>query len=123
MTVPRTIYAIKHTVTKRIYIGSTSKPIKQRYYAHLSKLRNNKHSAKLMQEDYNKYGEKYEIYKLGVINSFEERFKEYEEMIKHNTFDKRFGYNQGDEERAKRILFMLREPVQIKEDLSDLDEH
>lgn len=121
---PRIIYAIQHSVTKRIYIGSTAKTIGERYYVHITRLKNNKHSVSLMQEDFNIYGEHYDVYKLGIIESFNERHKEYEEMVKYNTLDIRYGYNQGDAKRCKHIIKTFEnQPLNIKKDLSDIKEH
>lgn len=121
---PREIYAIKHKITKRIYIGSTSMEIEDRYRWHMKDLKKGVHTSVLMQEDFNKYGEQYDVYRIGVINSREEKLKEYEEMIKHNTFDVRYGYNQGDAKRCGKIIRKLTEPpFPIKDDLSDLDDH
>lgn len=100
---PRKIYAIKHNVTGRVYIGSTGKPIQDRYCAHIRLLRRGKHSSKLMQKDFIEYGEDYTVFELGTIPSEEEREKEYEYMLKYNTGDRRYGYNQYDvEHRAKK---------------------
>lgn len=88
------------------------------------RLKKGVHTSVLMQEDFNKYGEQYDVYRIGVINSREEKLKEYEEMIKHNTFDVRYGYNQGDAKRCGKIIRKLTEPpFPIKDDLSDLDDH
>ncbi len=123
MGYPKEIYAIKHKVTKRIYIGSTSRGIEERYVNHLYLLRNGKHSSKLMQEDYDKYGEQYDVYRLGVIANATEKTKEYEAMIEHNTFDERYGYNQGDKKKCRKIIRDMFNSFPVKDDLSDLDEH
>ena len=52
-----TIYAIRCKETKKMYIGRTRQETEERVKAHLTLLRSNKHTSKLMQEDYNKYGE------------------------------------------------------------------
>ena len=66
MGYPQKIYAIKHKVTKRIYIGTTCREIEIRYRAHINDLKKNKHPSVLMQEDFNKYGEKYDVYEIGI---------------------------------------------------------
>ena len=123
MSYPKEIYAIKHKITKRIYIGSTARRIEKRYLEHLYTLRKGQHPCKLMQEDYDKYGEQYDVYRLGVISNVTEKAKEYEAMIEHNTFDTRYGYNQGDKRKCRKIIREMSNPLPIKEDLSDLDEH
>lgn len=50
------IYRIINTVTNKSYIGSTFKSFKTRWKQHLSKLDNNKHHSKELQNSYNKYG-------------------------------------------------------------------
>lgn len=43
MHIPRTIYAIRHNVTGRVYVGSSAAPIK-RIRSHLNALRRGKHN-------------------------------------------------------------------------------
>lgn len=50
------IYRIFCTETNKSYIGSTWKSFKSRWKQHLSKLNNNKHHSKEMQNAWNKYG-------------------------------------------------------------------
>ena len=123
MEFPREIYAIKHKVTKRIYIGSTHKTIEERYKMHMGDLKRGSHKSSLMQEDFDTYGEQYDVYRLGRIENFSETKKEYEEMITHKTFEEAYGYNQGDAIKCKRIIEKREHPFIVKEDLSDLDEH
>lgn len=49
------IYAIVSNVTNKLYIGSSSL-IARRVSKHFSELRNNRHTNKRLQEDFNKYG-------------------------------------------------------------------
>ena len=92
---PRTIYAIKHNVTGKVYIGS-SVNISERYYAHICLLRKGKHSANLMQKDFDKYGEDYTVYKIGTIKDESEKDLEYQKMLEYDTINPEHGYNQGD---------------------------
>lgn len=50
-----TIYYIENIVTGRTYVGATTRPF-QRPKVHKNALKSQTHPAKLMQEDYNKYG-------------------------------------------------------------------
>jgi len=50
------IYGIKHLLSGKIYIGSTTKP-KSRKKQHFSDLRKNRHCNKHLQRAFNKYGE------------------------------------------------------------------
>lgn len=49
------IYGIVNTINNKIYIGSSSL-ISRRVSKHFSELRNNRHTNKKLQDDYNKYG-------------------------------------------------------------------
>lgn len=98
MIFPRSIYAIQHNITKRIYIGSSANP-ETRYLNHLYRLRAGHHDVEEMQRDYNEYGEDYSLFILEEIKKWEERVKEYEWMRKYNSTDKEFGYNYKDREK------------------------
>ena len=93
---PRKIYAIKHNITGKVYIGSTGKTIEERYRRHISALRKHKHPSKLMQKDFEEFGENYTVYELGEITEYAYREKEYEYILKYKTYDPEIGYNQGD---------------------------
>ena len=71
MTKTKIVYAIMHNKTRRIYIGSTERG-SHRLKNHLNALRAGKHKNKLMQDDFDKYGEDYSFYQLDFIlpNSF-----------------------------------------------------
>jgi len=88
------VYAIVHNPTGKIYIGSTRHE-KLRIRNHMNLLRSGKHKNKAMQEDFNKYGEDYSVYKLDVIpnRSFKER--EYFWMAFFQTYNPEKGYNDN----------------------------
>ena len=92
---PKKIYAIQHRITKKIYIGVTNS-LELRYQAHLSLLRNNKHNSPLMQEEYNQYGGEYDVFVLDEIQSYSEKYREYEWMKFYKTKDPKYGYNSQD---------------------------
>lgn len=73
-----------------------------------------------MQKDFNEYGEDYTVYILGSIENFDERFKEYECMEEHDTFNPDKGYNQGD---YKKLIKKSSVKMHLKESLDDLDWH
>ena len=73
MEMPRVIYAIKHNVTKRIYVGSTKYP-KERFANHLSMLRNGKHIVEDMQKDFDEYGEDFTLSSLWIREPIGEVF-------------------------------------------------
>ena len=101
MDYPKQIYAIQHRITKKIYIGITNS-LEARYDAHMSLLRNNKHHARLMQEEYNKFGGEYDVFVLDEVPDYSERYREYEWMKVYKTKDPRYGYNSQDK-GGKRI--------------------
>lgn len=95
MRLPRTVYALKHKATGKIYVGSSSH-VKQRIRGHIFALKRHNHPCKQMQEDYNKYGGGYEWYALDTIEQFEDRCKEYQWMEKLKTNNPDVGYNGND---------------------------
>lgn len=101
MDYPKIVYAIQHKITKKIYIGITS-DLESRYKVHLSLLKNNKHSAPLMQKEYNKYGGIYDVFILDEVRSYSDRYKEYEWMRYYKTQDDRYGYNAQDRGRMEK---------------------
>lgn len=61
------VYKIINTKNGRIYIGKASR-FKERWTKHVSKLRNNGHKNKFLQNDWNKCGEKwFEFYVVEVV--------------------------------------------------------
>lgn len=60
------IYAIKHNVTKRCYVGYSQCP-ESRIKTHLSALRRHAHSSSRMQKDFEEYGEDYSFYGLELV--------------------------------------------------------
>lgn len=69
MHIPRTIYAIRHNVTGRVYVGSSAAPIK-RIRSHLNALRRGKHNNSAMQSDFDLYGDDCIPIIIPVGNSF-----------------------------------------------------
>lgn len=114
---PRYVYAIQHNVTKRIYIGS-SNCIEKRYKQHIIDLRRGKHTAKLMQKDFDEYGENFSLFQLDIIDSQINNDLEYIYMNKYNTFDESIGYNQGDKNYKgyKEIIVKISEGLPIPND-------
>lgn len=91
------IYLIRNTRTGRIYVGNTKNP-EQRFAIHLYNLTHNRHSAKLMQKDYNEGSS--EEFVLEVLEKaicpFEAAEIERLYMVIYRTFDDRYGYNSQD---------------------------
>lgn len=95
MNLPRGIYAIKHNVTKRIYVGSSEDPQK-RFASHLNALRRGRHIVEDMQKDFNEHGEDFTFFILGTITKFEDRGREYEFMEFLESHIRGKGYNYND---------------------------
>lgn len=96
MKLPRTVYALRHEATGKMYIGSTANP-QQRLRKHLNRLKNGTHNSARLQEDYTKHPDKsVTLVLLDEIQSFDERDKEYKWMEIYNTFDPAHGYNYAD---------------------------
>lgn len=95
MRIPRTIYAIRHNQTHRVYVGSSS-DVKSRIRNHIYALRGGRHKNTLMQSDFDKCGEDYSYFKLGEIKEFSERYLERVWMEVLHSRDIAHGYNSCD---------------------------
>ena len=92
-----TIYAIQCTVNKKIYIGATRQDLKNRLRTHLALLRHDKHSNKLLQEDFSKYGEdKFIFYELETGVPYKSKDRERYYMDKYKSYMNEYGYNAMD---------------------------
>ena len=101
MEYPKLIYAIQHRVTKKIYIGITNN-LESRYKTHLSLLKNKKHTAPLMQKEYDEHGGLYDVFILDEVRNYSERYKEYEWMRFYDTQNPEYGYNSQDKGRLEK---------------------
>ena len=99
----RVVYAIIHNVTGRIYIGSSER-VKWRIKEHLNLLRKHKCKNRLMQSDFDTYGEKYSFKKIDSINDLRENWKEYYWILYFRTNDKKYGYNYMDSHIPKKSI-------------------
>ena len=107
------VYAIICKVNKKIYIGRTTN-IKQRINNHFDNLKGNNHKILDLQEDFNKYGiDNFEVYLLEEDIDYTDRKKEYDYMREYNTFDKKYGYNQGDlkSSQKREIEIIKKKPI------------
>jgi group I intron endonuclease len=107
-----TIYAIQNKVNKKIYVGRSDNP-KQRLKTHLSNLKNGTHNIEDMQEDYNKYGDVFDLFILEENVGFRDEYIEYKYMKKYRTSEREYGYNYKDH-IAKRITFGLPKEIACK---------
>lgn len=127
MDFPRTVYAIKHNKTGRMYIGSSRRP-DVRLKSHFASLKRGKHPVEDMQSDFDEFGDDYTIIYLEEITEFRDRSHEYDWMRMYCTHIRGKGYNYKDIHvqprkrspvvaRRKEIQALLREV----DDISTLD--
>ena len=76
--------------------------------SHLSLLKNNKHNASLMQKEYNEYGGLYDVFILDEIDSYLDRYKEFQWMQYYKTQDEKYGYNAQDKGRMGKDILPLK---------------
>lgn len=97
------VYIIVNTKNNKMYIGSTVN-YHNRRLSHINGLRGNYHDNRLLQEDFNKYGE--DAFKISVIKetySEKERYELEETIIqKYRTFEN--GYNLTTDGRGRYII-------------------
>ena len=70
---PNCVYQIKNTINDRVYIGETTRG-ELRWKQHLKRLRGNYHTNKLLQEDFDKFGE--EAFEWTTLKEFESEDKD-----------------------------------------------
>lgn len=103
------IYAIRCKENKKMYIGRTKQETEERIKAHLTLLRKGKHTSKLMQEDFKKYGEeKFEYYELETGLTFQDRDREHFYMDKYKTCNSKYGYNTRDQHSRKMEIKIIK---------------
>ena len=88
------VYAIRNTVTGKVYIGSTTQSFKGRWQGHLNQLRGNRHYNRHLQATWNKFKEhsfEFEIiqrcYPKQCI-ACEQKWIDF-----YHAADRKFGYN------------------------------
>lgn len=103
------IYIIVCKATNRIYVGRTN-AVAHRYEEHLSALRHNRHYVKLMQTDFNKYGEdsfEYIVIMRDVSGRREkecmERLETYNPLKGYNYLDQTLGGKKKRKDRVREI--------------------
>ena len=95
MNYPRKVYAIRHNVTNRVYIGSSCH-VDKRFNEHINALRAHRHRVEDMQVDFDKYGEDFTLTVLDHIATAEDRGREYDWMKKNQSYIRGVGYNYND---------------------------
>lgn len=88
------VYCIRCEPTCKVYIGSSSLGIEERWACHLSGLRSGKHENKILQRAWDKYGE--ESFTWTVIVECDPEhvllFEQFE-IDSRRSWDRRFGFN------------------------------
>ena len=95
MRLPKKVYAIRHNVTNRVYIGSSCH-VDKRFNEHISALRSHRHPVEDMQADFDQYGEDFSLTVLDHIATEADRDKEYDWMKKNQSYIRGIGYNYND---------------------------
>ena len=118
MVYPIKVYAIRHNITKRMYIGVSKNP-KKRIKSHLSALRGGRHNVELMQKDFYKYGEDYTFYNLCEIPSCKFRFLENMWQVifktRENGYNSKDNYSDFDIDSFEKIEIYTQKEVQRME--------
>lgn len=119
MKYPRKVYAIRHNVTDRVYIGSSCN-VDRRFKQHLYALQAHTHVVDDMQKDYDEHGEDFTLTILDTINDESEIEKEYEWMDKYQSFVRGVGYNYKDQNRRTAARDAVQETaIAMREPLTD----
>ena len=91
------IYLLRNKANGKVYVGRTSK-FNFRKKLHINNLRANRHTNKMLQDDFNSYGE--ENFEFEIVEESEKGFGrshiEHNWMKKLKTYDSSFGYNIKD---------------------------
>lgn len=94
----KTIYAMQHNVTKRIYVGSCNNA-DTRIKKHMHDLLRGCHTNKELQKDFDRYGMEFSFYKIDEVDSGSQ-FKEernWQNALRSN--DSKTGYNLSKQEQ------------------------
>lgn len=95
MNYPRKVYAIRHNVTGRVYIGSSCR-VDRRFQQHISDLRCHRHPVEDMQADFDQYGDDFTLTVLEHVATNADRNREYDWMKKNQSYIRGVGYNYKD---------------------------
>ncbi len=95
MNYPRKVYAIRHNVTGRVYIGSSCH-VDKRFNEHINALRSHRHPVEDMQADFDQYGEDFSMTILEHVATNADRNREYDWMRKNQSYIRGVGYNYKD---------------------------
>ncbi len=109
----KTIYAIQHNKTKRIYVGC-SLHYEKRIREHISHLRCHVHQNKEFQKDYDLYGEDYSYYVIQKNVNYYDSFDVEKHWIRTlGTNNIEIGYNLSKSEKPMKITRFEKVDVKI----------
>ena len=93
----KTIYAIQHNITKRVYVGVCQHP-DTRIKKHMHDLLRGVHTNKKLQEDFDKYGMEFSFYIIDKVKKEDcfEKEKQWMNILRSN--DPKTGYNLSKQE-------------------------
>lgn len=94
------IYMIKCRANNKVYIGKTNS-IKKRCMQHVYGLRNGKHANKLLQKDYDQFGEDAFSFEVLAQTDIHSRYVDVERnyILKYQAYDPNHGYNSDKASR------------------------
>lgn len=100
----KTVYAIKHNKTKRIFVGQSADP-QNAVQLRLQRLRNGNDSNAKMQKDFNEFGEDYSFYKLAEFDPYKDGNQLSMWIFKLKADDPEKGYNKPKKYEPVNIKF------------------
>lgn len=113
MKLPRKVYLLRHTMTGRMYIGSSA-DVEARHMNHLYALRAGNHPIEDMQKDFDEYGENFTFTVLDEIKTLDESEKEYQWMREFKSYVRGVGYNYKDHVFSARPVIPKKESEKEK---------
>jgi group I intron endonuclease len=97
------IYQIRNTINNKVYVGS-SRDIAQRWRAHKSNLKNNKHPNKHLQNAWDTYGEESFDFSILFLCGEDELLDQERQMIEETgCLSRQSGYNKSSEPAAPML--------------------
>lgn len=94
----KTIYAMQHNVTKKIYVGSCNRA-ESRIKKHMHDLLRGSHTNKHLQRDFDKYGMEFSFYKLAEVDSSSVFTQERNWQNALRSNEPKTGYNLSRQEK------------------------
>ena len=105
----KTIYAIKHNKTKRIFVGQSAN-VENAIKLRMLRLRNGNDTNEKMQKDYDEFGNDFSFYKLEEYDPYKDGNKLSMWTSKLKADDPEKGYNKPKKIETQSITFTNGEP-------------